>query len=121
MASRSFSRALRSPLARQLALPATQRRTINSASIYARAGLAAPSKPAVTAVLQQTRGIKQVDFAGTTETVYGDFAPSIALLVKADSNFQSARTGLGKNYWYVDCSRIVYAACYEPYLIMHRV
>ena len=72
MASRSFSRALRSSPTRQLTLPATQRRTLISASKYARTGLAAPLKPASVASFQQTRGVKTIDFAGTKEVVYGD-------------------------------------------------
>ena len=75
MASRSFSRALRTPLTRQLTSPATQRRTVISTSKYARTGLAAPLKLASTATFQQTRGVKTIDFAGTKEVVYGDFFP----------------------------------------------
>lgn len=75
MASRSFSRALRSSLTRQLTSPAIQRRTLISASKYARTGLTVPLKPALGATLQQTRGVKTIDFAGTKEVVYGDSAP----------------------------------------------
>ena len=71
MASRSFSRALRSPLTRQLAAPAAQRRTLISASRTARTGLATALKPSVAGSLQHSRGLKQIDFAGTKETVYG--------------------------------------------------
>ena len=75
MASRSFSRALRSSITHQLTSPATQHRTLISASKYARRGLAAPLKPASVATFQQTRGVKTIDFAGTKEVVYGDSSP----------------------------------------------
>ena len=68
MAARSFSRALR-PLARQVST--TQHRTFISAATYARTGLQAARKPTITTTLQQSRGLKQIDFAGTPETVYG--------------------------------------------------
>ena len=70
MASRSFSKALRSPMARQLASPAVQRRTFVAAaglvraSAVARAATAAPAQ-------QQVRGVKTIDFAGSKEDVYG--------------------------------------------------
>jgi hypothetical protein len=68
MASRTFSRALRSPLAKQLSAPA--RRTFVSA-------LNASTRPTVTraavASAQQVRGVKTIDFAGTKEDVYGMF------------------------------------------------
>ncbi|KAK0517077.1 hypothetical protein JMJ35_000232 [Cladonia borealis] len=70
MASRSFSRALRSPLTRQLTAPSAQRRTLISASQSARTGLAPTLKPSVAGSLQHSRGLKQIDFAGTKETVY---------------------------------------------------
>ena len=75
MASRSFSRALRSSLTHQLTSPAAQRRTLILASKYARTGLAAPLKPASVATFQQTRGVKTIDFAGVKEVVYGDLFP----------------------------------------------
>ncbi len=75
MASRSFSRALRTSLTRQLTSPAIQRRTLVSASKHARTGLAGPLKPAFVASIQQTRGVKTIDFAGTKEVVYGDPFP----------------------------------------------
>lgn len=66
MASRTFSRALRSPLAKQLSAPA--RRTFVSA-------LNASARPSVAraavASAQQVRGVKTIDFAGTKEDVYG--------------------------------------------------
>jgi ketol-acid reductoisomerase len=76
MASRSFSRALRSPLGRQLASPAVQRRTFVAAAGLVRATAvaartAAPAK-------QQTRGVKTIDFAGSKEEVYGAFCLQLA-------------------------------------------
>ena len=73
MASRSFNRGLRTSVPRQLVTPIIPRRSIVSASKYARANLAARTQPAVSPSLQQIRGLKQIDFAGTKETVYGSF------------------------------------------------
>lgn len=70
MSSRSFSRAARSPLARQLTSPAVQRRTFVSALNGVRA-TAVTARPAVPALQQQTRGVKTIDFAGSKEEVYG--------------------------------------------------
>lgn len=81
MASRSFTRALRSPLTRHLPAPAAQRRTLISASRLARTGVATPLKPIVTGPLQHCRGLKQIDFAGTKETVYGKSQRAIAIHV----------------------------------------
>jgi hypothetical protein len=68
MATKSFSRIVRSQLARQLATPAAlQQRTLAAAGrSLARAGAA---RPAV--VAQQVRGMKTIDFAGSKEDVYG--------------------------------------------------
>jgi len=71
MASRSFSRAFRSPITRQLTAPSSQRRTFLAASKHARASIAAPLKSTASLSSQQARGIKTIDFAGTKETVYG--------------------------------------------------
>ena len=72
MASRSFTKALRSPLARQVAAPAVQRRTFVAAAGAVRASFA-QARPAAVAgpAQQQTRGVKTIDFAGTKEDVYG--------------------------------------------------
>ncbi|MCJ1453002.1 Bifunctional acetohydroxyacid reductoisomerase [Mycoblastus sanguinarius] len=70
MASRSFGRTLRTPLSRQLISPAAQRRTFISASKYARPGRAAPLQRSFGASIQNCRGLKTIDFAGTKETVY---------------------------------------------------
>lgn len=68
MASRSLSRALKSPVARQLAC---QPRSFLSAPTYFRAGLVAHSQPAGGYTKQQVRGLKTIDFAGVKEEVYG--------------------------------------------------
>jgi ketol-acid reductoisomerase len=66
MASRQFSRALRSPLAKQFAAPA--RRTFVSA---VNAAGRRPAARAAVAASQQVRGVKTIDFAGTKEKVFG--------------------------------------------------
>ncbi len=75
MASRSFTRALRTPLTRQLTSPAVQRRTFVSALCGVRVGLTATLKSAVAGPAQQIRGVKTIDFAGSKETVYGLHKP----------------------------------------------
>jgi ketol-acid reductoisomerase len=66
MASRTLSRAVRSPLAKQLSAPA--RRTFVSAINAS----ARPTARAVAAATQQqVRGVKTIDFAGVKEEVYG--------------------------------------------------
>lgn len=72
MASRSFNRILRSPLTRQLVSPATNRRTLVSASNLARVSVGAPLKSVVALGTQQSRGVKTIDFAGTKEVVFGN-------------------------------------------------
>jgi len=69
MASRTLSKALRSPMAKQIATPFVQRRTFVAAINAASRPIVAKSAVAQ----QQTRGIKTVDFAGTSEIVYGTF------------------------------------------------
>jgi len=66
MASRQMSRALRSPLTKQLSAPA--RRTFVSAI---NAASRRPAAKAAVAVSQQMRGVKTIDFAGTKEKVFG--------------------------------------------------
>jgi ketol-acid reductoisomerase len=66
MSSRTFSRALRSPLAKQLSAPA--RRTFVSALNAS----ARPTAARAVAASQQVRGVKTIDFAGTKEDVYGE-------------------------------------------------
>ena len=66
MASRTFSRAVRSPLVKQLSAPA--RRTFVSA-------INASARPAIARAAvgsQQVRGVKTIDFAGVKEDVYGE-------------------------------------------------
>ena len=72
MASRSFSRTLRTPLARQLTSPVAQRRTFVAALSNARTTLPNASKAFVYAGLQQKRGVKTIDFAGHKEKVFGE-------------------------------------------------
>jgi ketol-acid reductoisomerase len=67
MAARTFSRAVRSPLAKQFSAPA--RRTFVSAINASSRPLAA--RAVVGASQQQVRGVKTIDFAGTKEKVYG--------------------------------------------------
>lgn len=71
MASKSFSKALRSPLTRQIVAPTVQRRTIVSALSGLRAGSAVPVKAVVGGSVQQVRGVKTIDFAGHKEQVFG--------------------------------------------------
>jgi ketol-acid reductoisomerase len=71
MASRTFSRALRLPLAKQLSAPA--RRTFVSA-------LNASARPTVARAAiapTQVRGVKTIDFAGVKEDVYGMYKTPI--------------------------------------------
>lgn len=71
MASRGFSKAVRSQLARRVASPAVQRRTFVAASNLVRA--TPKARPALAgAVHQQVRGVKTIDFAGTPEEVFGE-------------------------------------------------
>ncbi len=85
MASRSFSRALRSPLARGLPTPAVQRRTFVSV-LKARPAVSALARASIAIPLgQQVRGIKSIDFAGTKETVYGTVNLSSDLHALTDS------------------------------------
>jgi len=73
MASRSFSKALRSPLGRQLASPTVQRRTFVSAINAAVRPTAVAAARAVAApAQQQVRGVKTIDFAGSKEDVWGE-------------------------------------------------
>lgn len=71
MSSRTLSRAVRSPLARQLVKPAQTRSFVSALTatratvIAGRAAIAGPAQ-------QQIRGVKTVDFAGHKEKVYGE-------------------------------------------------
>jgi len=69
MASRQMSRALRSPLAKQLSAAPAARRTFVSA--VNAAGRRPAAAKATVAATQQVRGVKTIDFAGTKEKVFG--------------------------------------------------
>lgn len=71
MASRSFSRALRSPLTRQFAKTTVPRQTLLSCVGNVRVGAISFRNPAIGCPLQISRGLKTIDFAGHKETVYG--------------------------------------------------
>lgn len=79
MASRSFSKALRAPLARQAASPRVQQRTFTAARSLVRATAAAAPRQAV--AHQQVRGVKTIDFAGVKEEVHGKLSPRTQWLV----------------------------------------
>lgn len=70
MASKHASRALRASL-RQLKTPQVQQRSFVSAVNASRPSLQPALKAVSSAVVQQTRGKKTVDFAGDKEVVYG--------------------------------------------------
>ena len=71
MASKNLSKAFRSPLARQLSAPASQRRTFVSALSKARTSAPVASRAVARTSTQQVRGLKTVDFAGQKEQVWG--------------------------------------------------
>lgn len=71
MASRSFSRAIRSPLTRQFAKTTVPRPTFLSSVGNVRGGAISLRNPAIGCPLQISRGLKTIDFAGHKETVYG--------------------------------------------------
>ena len=71
MASRSFSKALRSPLTRQFVAPVTAARTFVAASASIRAGGYGALKASACGPIQQIRGVKTIDFAGHKEKVFG--------------------------------------------------
>ena len=71
MSSRSFSKSVRSPLARQLASPRVQQRSFAAARSLVRAGAVARPAAIAGAAQQQVRGVKTIDFAGQKEDVYG--------------------------------------------------
>lgn len=75
MASRSFSKVARGPLARQLAAPAAaaQRRSFVAAAGLTRATAVAAARTALAGpAQQQVRGVKTIDFAGHKEQVWGE-------------------------------------------------
>jgi ketol-acid reductoisomerase len=70
MASKSATRALRASL-RQIKAPQVSQRTFIAAANASRPSLVPAQKIAASAVVQQTRGKKTVDFAGDKEVVFG--------------------------------------------------
>ena len=104
MASRVCNRALRASLARQLASPIVQRRTLVSVFGGLRTGIAASTKPAVGAFLQQSRGLKTIDFAGHKEQVFGLFEHLAVRGHQGLTVTKSVRIGQGKSFWYVPSS-----------------
>lgn len=65
-----------------------------------RAGLQATTKAAVSWPMQQTRGVKTVDFAGHKEKVFGGlYTCTNAYARKTDSDAQNGVTGHGRSYW----------------------
>ncbi|ODA80335.1 hypothetical protein RJ55_03293 [Drechmeria coniospora] len=91
MASRSFSKALRAPLARQLASPRLQQRSYIAGRNLARA-TAVAARPAIAGpAQQQVRGVKTIDFAGHKEDVYGRFrlASQRSLLSRPASSWET--------------------------------
>ncbi|KOS21431.1 Ketol-acid reductoisomerase [Escovopsis weberi] len=70
MASKSMSRTLRAPLARQLAAPRVAQRSFSVARSAVRATAAAAARPSAAIGAQQVRGVKTIDFAGVKEEVH---------------------------------------------------
>lgn len=97
MASRNATRALQSSLKR-LASPTAQRRTFVAALNAPRAGAIVRPRAAVSLPLQQTRGVKTIDFAGTKETVYGAYFFKRQGELIAYSAEKSARIGLERSF-----------------------
>jgi hypothetical protein len=90
MASKSFVRTLRAASKQKIPSGSLQKRGFSSA-LAARPAVAAPRAAFVAPVVQQTRGVKTIDFAGTSETVYGEHDLS-KRWTQADV-VQSVRTG----------------------------
>lgn len=72
MATRTFYRALRVPVTRQLVSSTVQRRTITALASKLQIVNPSVSKRPVNVSLQQNRGVKTIDFAGQKETVFGN-------------------------------------------------
>ena len=87
MASRTLSKDLRSPLAKQLSSPAAQRRTFIAIANVARPMAA----KAVKGQQQQVRGVKQVSFAGVEETVYGKLLPYQCIEFQVTKYYRTCR------------------------------
>lgn len=71
MASKSLKQALNSPAVRQLTSSTIQRRTFVTVLSKARVGALAAVRASGIGATQQVRGIKNVDFAGVKENVWG--------------------------------------------------
>ena len=71
MASRGFSKALRTPLLRQSIGPAIPRRSFVSAITNAKSAVGLAPRTGKIVSVQQIRGVKTIDFAGHKEKVYG--------------------------------------------------
>jgi hypothetical protein len=108
MATRTLSRALRSPLAKQLSAPA--RRTFVSAINAS----ARPTARIVVASAQQVRGVKTIDFAGTKEDVYG-MLYSLQAVDWELTGFQRELTGLLQSSRYT-----LISPNFEVRLTLHR-
>ena len=84
MSSRSISKAVRSPLARQLVKPAVQRRTFVSALNAVRATAVARPVAVAGPAQQQVRGVKTIDFAGHPEEVFGELTSRFLSLLDVE-------------------------------------
>ncbi len=74
MASKTLARTLRTASKQKIASPSIPKRTFVSA-VAVRPTIAAAQRSAFTApAQQQTRGVKTIDFAGTSEKVYGVYS-----------------------------------------------
>lgn len=71
MASKSLKQALNGPAIRQLTSGAVQRRTFVTALSKARVGASVPVRASGIGATQQIRGVKNIDFAGSKEDVWG--------------------------------------------------
>ena len=104
MASRSLSKTLRTSLARQLAAPAIRQQTFVTAVSRTRTTLPNAFNALACTGLQQTRGVKTIDFAGHKEKVYGKCLANRWRRAlgqpKADLFVKSVRIGREKSYWY---------------------
>lgn len=76
-ASRTVSRAIRSQAARQVVRQ--QQRSFLTSAFRRPAAVNAQSKVVAAPSFQQARGIKTIDFAGTKETVFGEFFDIVQL------------------------------------------
>ena len=94
MASKNLSRALRAASRQKLTAPAIPKRSFVT-SLPTRPAVAAAARVAA-APLQQTRGVKTVDFAGHKEKVFGKMAFNFRGRMELTTK-QSEKTGPGRN------------------------